>query len=298
MSVPHPFPYQGSKRMLAWAITACLPADMERLIEPFCGSAALSIVSADHAAAHKVARRFVLNDINAPLMDLWRAIIETPDLIAEQYRTLWAAQAGQEKQFYFQIRDEFNRACRPDHLLYLLARCVKAAIRYNAQGEFNQSPDNRRKGMQPDTMARNLQDVSALLRNRAILSAGDYRSIVQTALSQDVLYLDPPYQGVCHKRDPRYLNRVSFDSFVEVLDDLNTKAMSFIVSYDGRSGSKSFGNTLPASLKLTHFQIPAGRSAQATLLGRTDQTCESLYMSPVLLERLSGVPANLRLYRV
>jgi DNA adenine methylase len=52
---------------------------------------------------------------------------------------------------------------RPDYFLYLLARCVKGSVRYNANGEFNQSPDNRRKGMRPDFMRSNIIAVSMLM---------------------------------------------------------------------------------------------------------------------------------------
>jgi hypothetical protein len=48
MSVPHPIPYQGSKRALASAILAYLPEDCVTLIEPFAGSAALSLADLYH----------------------------------------------------------------------------------------------------------------------------------------------------------------------------------------------------------------------------------------------------------
>ncbi len=50
---PHPIPYQGSKRRLAAAILAHAPSGVRRLIEPFAGSAAISLAAAarDLAAA-------------------------------------------------------------------------------------------------------------------------------------------------------------------------------------------------------------------------------------------------------
>ncbi len=41
--VPRPFPYQGSKRGIAKHILRYFPAHVHRLIEPFCGSGAVSI---------------------------------------------------------------------------------------------------------------------------------------------------------------------------------------------------------------------------------------------------------------
>jgi len=44
---------------------------------------------------------------------------------------------------------------------------------------------------------------------------------------------------------------------------------------------------LPEHLNLIKIAIHAGRSSQATLLGRDDITIESLYLSPALVD-LSG----------
>ena len=43
MAVPHPIPYQGSKRQLAGAILRYFPESTARMVEPFAGSAALSL---------------------------------------------------------------------------------------------------------------------------------------------------------------------------------------------------------------------------------------------------------------
>jgi DNA adenine methylase len=289
-STPQPFPYQGSKRKIAPEIVAFLPANTETLIEPFAGSGAVSL----RAASAGKAQRFLFNDVNAPLIALWDAIINQPDLIARQYETLWYAQQGREKDYYFQIRDQFNQTYRPDYLLYLLARCVKAAVRYNANGEFNQSPDNRRAGMHPDRMRQNIFQTSRQLRYKTQLLTLDYRDIIDKAQPLDVIYMDPPYQGVCKKQDPRYVQGLTFEAFVETLHDLNRRQLSFIVSYDGRTGAQTYGQPLPQALKLQFVEINAGRSTQATLLGRHKITYEALYLSPALCARLKNSPQEVQ----
>jgi len=91
--------------------------------------------------------------------------------------------------------------------------------------------------------------------------------------------MDPPYQGVVDTHNHRYRHGISFDEFVDALGDLSRRNIPFIVSYDGRTGTKRYGRPLPASLGLTHVELQAGRSTQATLLGRDDSTFESLYLS-------------------
>ncbi len=282
MKIPHPIPYQGSKRHLAADILRYFPGDVETLYEPFAGSAAITIA----AAYNSLASKFVLNDFNKPLIDLWREIINHPSQIVSGYADLWHAQHERERLYYDFVRDEFNKATRPDYLLYLLARCVKAAVRYNSNGEFNQSPDNRRKGAYPDTIKKHVFGASGLLRGKTKCLSLDYREALHNAGKRDLVYLDPPYQGVCGKRDPRYLQSVAFDAFVANLNELNDKGISFIVSYDGRTGDKIFGKLLPSFLNLHRVEVHAGRSSQSTLLGRNDTTYESLYISPALAERL------------
>jgi DNA adenine methylase len=114
----------------------------------------------------------------------------------------------------------------------------------------------------------------------------DYREAVAQATPDDLIYMDPPYQGVCGERDPRYLKGVLVDEFVEVLESLNYRDIKYLVSYDGRTGDRVHGRKLPDRLRLHLVELHAGRSSQATLLGRAEVTVESLYLSPALAESL------------
>ncbi len=283
MGVPHPIPYQGSKRRLAADILRYLPADVDRLVEPFAGSAAVSLA----AAYSGVASRFLLNDANSALMSLWTAIIEQPDDLVIRYTQLWHEQHGRERDFYDEIRSRFNAAPAPAEFLYLLARCVKASVRYNANGEFNQSPDNRRRGARPNVMQHHIVGASRLLQGRTTLRTGDYEAVLLSASRGDLVYMDPPYQGVCGERDARYIEGLSPARFAAALGKANDLGVSYIVSYDGRTGEKTFGSPLPSELGLMHIEVLAGRSTQATLLGRKAVTVESLYLSPALVDRLN-----------
>jgi DNA adenine methylase len=291
MSIPHPIPYQGSKRNLASAILSYFPPDVEKLIEPFAGSAAVTLA----AAYHRKVKRFHINDLNKALMDLWEEIINQPEHITKKYEKIWLSQLEQERDYYNSIREKFNQTQKAEYLLFLLVRCVKASVRYNSEGGFNQSPDNRRRGTHPITMRSNIRGASLLLKGKTAITAASYEKIINMARHADLIYMDPPYQGVCNKRDPRYINGLSFDSFVDSLDRLNEKGLSFIVSYDGKTGSRTFGEKLPDFLNLNHIEIDAGRSSQATLLGRDETTYESLYLSPALVLRLEKLPSVPRL---
>lgn len=284
LTAPHPFPYQGSKRGIAKFILPYFPPGLDRLVEPCCGSAAVSIA----AATHGLAKRFWLNDLNAPLMALWREIVERPEALVADYARLWHDQRPHMKEFFLGVRKEFNESQQPAHLLYLLARIVKGSVRYNADGAFNQSPDNRRAGMRPTVMRRQILGVHRLLADRTSLSAKDFRQVALESTPQDLVYIDPPYQGTSQARDRRYCDGVDYDEFVRALRTMNEMELSYIISYDGLTGDKAHGKLLPKVLRLHHLYLPAGRSTQATLLGRSRQTVESLYLSPALVRRLGS----------
>lgn len=291
VNVPHPIPYQGSKRAIARHILPYIPTNTKRLVEPFAGSAAVSLA----VACKRRAESYWLNDLNEPLAILWSRIITEPLKLSTTYKKLWNAQHGNEVEYYKAVRTKFNETQKPEYLLYLLARCVKAAVRYNTNGEFNQSPDNRRKGMKPSTMTAQIMGASSLLEKRTKVTSLDFRDLANEINVEDVVYMDPPYQGVCTNRDRRYIGSPDFDTFVAFLEALNEKGVSYIVSYDGRTGNKKFGKTLPSSLNLAHEEIKAGKSSQATLLGRDAYTYESLYLSPALIERLEIKPGQKQL---
>lgn len=286
--VPHPIPYQGSKRRMAGVILSYFPPRVKRLVEPFAGSGAVSLA----AALWDRADSFWLNDLDPGLMALWDAILNRPHGTAEQYRTLWEVQRGHEREFYDQVRDRYNQSRGPALLLYLLHRCVKASPRYSSVGHFNQGPDNRRRGAKPENVAQEISAASALLSGRTKLICSDYRDVLFKVTTEDLVYMDPPYQGVSGRKDPRYLRGIEPGAFFAELDTLNRRGIPFILSYDGLTGRKTYGAPLPGNLGLTRVEVDTGRSSQATLLGRVERTVESLYLSPALIE-ITG-PANER----
>lgn len=278
VNLPHPIQYQGSKRNLAPEILRFLPNRVERLVEPFTGTGAVSIA----AASQRISQNFWFNDLNKPLIELLELIIETPDEIVDFYTHIWNEQHHNSVSHYFEVREKFNQTNEPKLFLYLLARCVKGAVRYNSEGFFNQSPDKRRKGTKPETMKKNIEGVSRLLKAKCKFTCLDYREVLASLKSSDFVYLDPPYQGVCGTRDARYISGINFDDFVLSIEQLNRRGVAFAISYDGKRGNKTFGKTLPSQLGLKRMEIQVGRSSQATLLGREEITIEFLYLSPNL----------------
>lgn len=279
VSAPHIVQYQGSKRKLAAQILPFFPMRFKRLIEPFAGMAAISIA----IAKNNRCRNFIINDLNAPLLGIIREAVNNPENIAEAYSTIWKEQFSYKdgsEAHYYHIRDRFNNGDQnPALMLYLLARCVKGAVRYSSNGKFNQSPDKRRNGTNPLTLRKNILGVSQLLKGRSTFYSFDYREILETAQPGDVIYMDPPYQGVCTGRDSRYFSGISHNEFIEALEQLNSRNIDYIISYDGFCGDKEYGTDLPKDLELKRIYLDAGLSTQSLFNGDKLFTKESLYIS-------------------
>lgn len=290
---PHIVQYQGSKRLLAPQILKYLPHRFNRLIEPFAGMAAISIA----VAQQQRAQEYVINDLNKPLVGVLEAAIECPQQLYEDYRQVWEEQFTFEKgsvEHYYKVRDDFNAGDqRPALMLYLLARCVKGSVRYSSAGKFNQSPDKRRHGTNPDTLLRNLIPISKWLKGKTSFHSVDYQEMLDNARLGDIVYMDPPYQGVSGTRDTRYVAGIDFDGFVCAIERLGNRGVDFLISFDGSCGNTTYGKDLPDSLHLKKVLLNAGLSTQKTLLGQKATTFEALYLSPGLQGKMSEVQFSL-----
>ncbi len=293
--VPHIVQYQGSKRMLASQILQYMPDKFERLIEPFSGMAAISIA----VAYERRATQFYINDLNAPLVGLLKEAVESPEKLIEEYTRVWNEQfeyGDNHVQHFYDVRERFNAGDEsPANMLYLLARCVKGAVRYGKNGKFNQSPDKRRHGTNPKTLGSNVRSVSGLLRGKSTFSSLDYKEVFEMAKPGDLIYMDPPYQGVSNVRDNRYFAGVPFKEFAESIEILNRKGVNYLISYDGECGGKAYGEELPESLHCKKVLLNAGQSSQATLLGKRATTLEALYISEGLMPEFYNIPEQLSL---
>lgn len=294
--VPHIVQYQGSKRMLAPQILQYMPRRFHRLVEPFAGMAAITIA----AASEKRADAYYINDLNEPLVNMLKAAINDPDTLIAEYTNVWEQQfeyGDEHVQHFYEIRGKFNSGEKtPANMLYLLARCVKGSVRYGKDGNFNQSPDKRRHGTSPKTLAGNVRDISIILKNKAEFSALDYRDVFENAKSGDLIYMDPPYQGVTNAKDNRYLSGVPFDEFAEALDKLNRKGIDYLISYDGMCGDRGYGHELPRELGCKKILLNAGLSSQAILLGKREVTFEALYLSRSLKAACDFMPRQICMF--
>lgn len=259
--------WSGSKRTVAEQLSRYFQ-EADTYFEPFVGGGAMMPFS--------VCRHGIAGDIISELIDLWNEIKNNPALVADEYQTRWQRLQDEGVDVYYEIRDSFNRSKNCHDFLFLTRTCVNGLIRYNENGEFNNSFHLSRPGINPDRLRAILQKWSNRLQNFKFINA-DYRDILSEAKRGDFIFLDPPYGGT----KGRYTKTAfDFDAFFAELDRLNQIGARWMLTFDGSSGEREYSFAPPTELFRYKFLIKTGNSSFTKVMNsRTDTIRESVYLN-------------------
>lgn len=177
--------WAGGKSKLAPFIQENLPKQpRKRLIEPFAGSAALSL-SLDFDA-------YLLNDTNADLIGLFQSLKQEKQAFIDYAKSFFISENNQENRFY-ELREQFNHskeaAERSALFIYLNRHAFNGLCRYNSKGAFNVPFGRYVAPYFPETEMLGFIEKS----HRIELMCGDFQTALNQAGSDDVVYCDPPY---------------------------------------------------------------------------------------------------------
>lgn len=174
-----PLKWAGGKRWLA-SRGLPIPEKFERYIEPFLGSGAVFFALAPTEA--------ILSDLNAELIDVYRAIQADPALV-RRYLAQHARRHSYD--YYYELRrirtrSIFTSAART---LYLNRTCWNGLYRVNQRGEFNVPIGTKSSVLLPTD---DFEKLSAALK-RVKFRVSDFRPILRLAKRGDFVFVDPPY---------------------------------------------------------------------------------------------------------
>ena len=259
--------WSGSKRSQSAKIKSFFPDSFGTYYEPFIGGGSMLYAIRPEKS--------ICGDICKPLIDLWNEIRDNPEELALGYEVRWTRLQQEGYTAYYEIRDDFNRGKSPYDLLFLSRTCVNGLIRFNDKGEFNNSLHYSRPGIKPDSLREIIMDWSEHIQG-AVFMADDYSSTTAGAKAGDIVYLDPPY---FHTKG-RYFGTIDHERFLEYLEDLNTRGIKYLLSFDGTRGSEDYTVDLPKELYKRHEFIPSGNSTFKKVIDKeTEKVLESLYLN-------------------
>ena len=267
MNYPAVIKWSGSKRLVAPQLSKYFP-DCKTYFEPFVGGGAMMPFARTNKG--------VAGDIIPELIDLWKSIKTNPSLVAEEYRNRWENLQQKGQEVYYQVRERFNQTKNCHDFLFLTRTCVNGLIRYNTQGEFNNSFHLSRPGINPDTLHSQLLLWSKCIRKFDFYNI-DYRECLSNVKKDDFVFLDPPYGGT----KDRY-TRAEFDlnRFYAELERLNAVGAKWMLTFDGTAGERAYDYAPPNEIFKYKFSVNPGNSAFTKLMdSQKDMIHESVYLN-------------------
>lgn len=175
--------WAGGKFNLVGAISRHLP-EADTLIEPFVGAGSVFLNTSY--------QRYILNDINADLIEMYRLLADKTDEFITDARALFNPSANQKDQ-YLSLRQQFNQSNstyeRAVLFLYLNRHGYNGLCRYNLSGKFNVPFGSYKKPYFPEAELRFFAEKA----QQATFSCISYQQVMQQANAGDAIYCDPPY---------------------------------------------------------------------------------------------------------
>lgn len=181
------FKYQGGKRREWKYIEKYICKDIETIVEPFCGGAAVSWMYGKNAEIY---------DTNSELIRVYKAV---RDLEIEKILEELEVQKPDEDLYYFH-RDRLNKKKYNTELEFLISwiyvrqQCYSGLVRYNSKGEFN-TPWGRYKNF-----PHNITPEHQKMLKKWKIECKPFQESMKNIKPNSFVFLDPPY----FKRNSNY----------------------------------------------------------------------------------------------
>lgn len=175
--------WAGGKFGLSDVIAKTLPKS-DCLIEPFVGAGSIFL--------NTNYNKYILNDINQDLINLYKILKSKPDAFIRDAQSLFTVQ-NNHSDHYYQLRREFNESAdayfRSLVFLYMNRHGYNGLCRYNKSGGYNVPFGKYKRPYFPEAEL----NVFADKAQQATFVCEGYRRTINRAKANDVIYCDPPY---------------------------------------------------------------------------------------------------------
>lgn len=195
--------------------------DRFTFVEPFVGSGAVLFWAIN---TFPNVEKFVINDINADLVNTYRVIkndvsnlIDQLKIWENEYHNLSEDQVV-KKEYYYDKRSLFNARTSDDVtqaslFIFLNRTCFNGLYRVNKSGGFNVPIGSYKTPKVCDE--ENLKNVSVALQ-KVIVLEGDYQQTLAHTEKNSFFYLDPPYKPLNETSSFNAYANVNFDDAEQI----------------------------------------------------------------------------------
>ncbi|MBD3399397.1 MAG: Dam family site-specific DNA-(adenine-N6)-methyltransferase [Candidatus Coatesbacteria bacterium] len=193
--------------------------------EPFMGSGVVGFNIAPKKA--------IFSDINPHIIQLYNEINNdhiTPSVVRSFLEGEGNKLHSKGEDYYYQVRERFNKYYDPLDLLFLSRSCFNGIMRFNKSGKFNTpfcKKVNRFRSAYITKITNQIRWLYSLMKIRDwqfIVSS--YESILGKTNICDFVYLDPPYHG----RYADYYTKWTLDNENKLYSILTNIKSKFLLS--------------------------------------------------------------------
>ena len=221
-----PIKIQGIKTKLVPLIKRSVAMRSDALwIEPFMGSGVVGF--------NVEPRNAVFADTNPHIIEFYKQIqsgVVTAYGVREFLEREGKALEQGDAEYYYEVRDRFNKRHDPLDFLFLNRACFNGMIRFNRDYEFNvpygHKPQRFAKAY-ITKIANQVARVEKLLQGRSWkFLCQSFETTIEMASANDFIYCDPPYIG----RHVDYYDSWDEESEIALRDALYKSGAKFMLS--------------------------------------------------------------------
>lgn len=242
----------GNKQRFAHEIVSFFPDRIGTYFEPFLGGGGVLGVLAPRSA--------VASDAFSPLIEIWQALRNQPDVLKDWYADRWQLMNRGEKAIqYEKIKASYNAKPNPADLVFLCRSCYGGVVRFRQADGYMSTPCGIHDPISPEAFSRRVDEW-----HRRTLGTTfhlmDFEEAMGTAKAGDVVYCDPPYthsQTILYGAQSFALRRL-----FRAIADCKSRGVFVALSIDGtkRSGNLVCDLPIPDGLFEREVLVNCGRS--------------------------------------
>lgn len=221
-----PLKCQGIKtKLVDWIKDHAILESDGMWFEPFMGSGVVGF--------NVRPNRAVFSDVNPHIINFYNAIKKneiTASTAKEFLEKEGAILQKKGQDYYYEVRERFNKKASPLDMLFLNRACFNGVMRFNKKGEFNvpfgHKPERFAKAYVTKIVNQIKYVSQAVSQYDWKFVCSDFKKIISSAEKNDFIYCDPPYAG----RHVDYFNSWTEANEQELYELLKATPAKFILS--------------------------------------------------------------------
>ena len=220
ISCPSPLNYPGSKTWLIphirkWLLTT----HSEVLIEPFAGSAIVSLV----VLQERLVQQAVLIELDNDVAAFWHAVLKDPDWMAEKIVRLKPSLKQIQKII------ESNSSDIMEHGFQVL---VRNRISFGGYGKPRQNSIFNNRVWYPDTWRKRLLGIKQIAHQITFIEGDCLEYLSDLCTDTTAVFVDPPYSAVGGDQIGKKIYKHSNVDHAKIFQILADSNANFLMTYD------------------------------------------------------------------